>query len=114
MPPWLSAPFVLVGCVVAWRKRGNPLGWIILGIGVCLALGEDAGYYAVADYRLRHGSLPLGWVALLAQPTWAPGHSAGLAVFLFPDGQPPSRWIRWSACGACWPRAWCGSPPPSR
>jgi hypothetical protein len=60
LPPWLSAPFVLVGCVVAGRKPGNPLGWIILGIGVCLALSEDAGFYAVADYRLHHGGLPLG------------------------------------------------------
>jgi hypothetical protein len=108
LPPWLSAPFVLAGCVVAWRKRGNPLGWIILGIGVCLALSEDAGFYAVANYRLRHGSLPLGWVALLAQPTWAPAIVLfGLAVFLFPDGRPPSRWMRWMvwvvlAAGLVW------------
>jgi hypothetical protein len=96
LPPWLSAPFVLVGCVVAWRKPGNPLGWIILGIGVCLALSEDAGFYSVADYRLRHGGLPLGWVALLAQPSWAPAIVLfGLAVLLFPDGRPPSPWMRW-------------------
>jgi len=28
---------------------------------------QDAGFYAVADYRLRNRELPLGWVALLAQ-----------------------------------------------
>jgi hypothetical protein len=42
--------------VVAWRKPGNPLGWIFLGWAVLSALSQDASFYAVADYRLRHGS----------------------------------------------------------
>jgi hypothetical protein len=99
IPVWLSAPFALVGFVVAWRKPGNPLGWIILGLAAFLALSEDASYYAVADYRLRHGGLPFGWLALLAQPSWAPGIAlSGMAVLLFPDGRPPSsrwRWMVW-------------------
>ena len=46
--------------------------------------------------RLRHGGLPLGWVALLAQPSWAPGIVLfGLAILLFPDGRPPSPRLRW-------------------
>jgi hypothetical protein len=96
LPVWVSAPFAVVGFVVAWRKPGNPLGWIILGVAVFLALSEDASYYTVADYRLRHGGLPLGWVALLAQPGWAPGIVLfGLAILLFPDGRPPSPRLRW-------------------
>src|SRR6266516_1432528 len=96
LPVWVSAPFAVVGFVVAWRKPGNPLGWIILGTAVFLALSEDASFYAVADYRLRHGGLPFGWVALLAQPGWAPGIALfGLAVLLFPDGRPPSPRLRW-------------------
>jgi hypothetical protein len=96
VPVWISAPFAVVGFLVAWRKPGNPLGWIILATAVFLALSEDASYYAVADYRLRHGGLPLGWLALLAQPSWAPGIVLfGLAVLLFPDGRPPSPRLRW-------------------
>jgi hypothetical protein len=96
LPVWVSAPFAVVGFVLAWRKPGNPLGWIILGTAVFLALSEDASYYTVADYRLRHGGLPLGWAALLAQPGWAPGIVLfGLTVLLFPDGRPPSPRLRW-------------------
>jgi signal transduction histidine kinase len=96
VPVWVSAPFALVGFVVAWRKPGNPLGWIILGVAFFLTLSQDASYYTVADYRLRHGSLPLGWLALLAQPGWAPGIMLlGLAILLFPDGRPPSPRLRW-------------------
>ena len=96
VPVWISAPFAVVGFVVAWRKPGNPLGWIMLGVAVFLVLSEDASFYTVADYRLRHGGLPLGWVALLAQPGWAPGIVLlGLVVLLFPDGRPPSPRLRW-------------------
>ena len=99
LPVWISAPFAVVGFVLAWRKPGNPLGWVILGAAGCFALSEDASYYTVADYRLGHGGLPLGWLALLAQPGWAPGITLlGLVVVLFPDGRPPSsrwRWMVW-------------------
>jgi hypothetical protein len=98
-PVWVSVPFAVVGFVVAWRKPGNPLGWILLGGAVFLALSEDASYYTVADYKLHHGGLPLGWVAVLAQPGWAPAIVLlGLTFLLFPDGRPPSprwQWVLW-------------------
>ena len=108
VPVWVVAPFGIVGLVVAWRRPGNPLGWIMLGGAFFGALSEDASFYAVADYRLRHGGLPLGGLALLAQPGWAPAIMMfGLVVLLFPDGRlPTSRW-RWlarayAAAGLCW------------
>jgi hypothetical protein len=99
VPVWIAAAFGVAGFVVAWRKPRNPLGWVILAMAGFAALSEDAGFYAVADYRLRHGGLPLGWVALLAQVT---GRLEivllGLVFLLFPDGRPPSsrwRWLAW-------------------
>ena len=103
VPVWFSAAFGVVGFVVAWRKPRNPLGWMILAVAGCWALSEDASFYAVARYRLRHGGLPFGWAALLAQPAWAAAIVlTGLIVFLFPDGRLPSprwRWVLWPYLG---------------
>ena len=108
VPVWVSAAFAAVGWVLAFRRPANPLGWIMLGSAFFFALSEDASYYTVADYGLRHGDLPLGGVALLAQPGWAPGIVLlGLLLLLFPDGRlPSSRW-RWlvaayAAVAALW------------
>ena len=85
--------------MVASRKPRNPLGWIMLASAAVSSFSQDASFYMVADYRLRHGGLPLGWVAVLAQPGWAVSIVlTGLAVLLFPDGRPPSprwRWVLW-------------------
>jgi hypothetical protein len=108
VPVWVSAAFAAAGWVLAFRRPANPLGWIMLGGAFFFALSEDASYYTVADYGLRHGDLPLGAVALLAQPGWAPGIVLlGLLILLFPDGRlPSSRW-RWlvaayAAVAALW------------
>ena len=103
VPVWFSAAFAVAGFVVARRRPRNPLGWIILAVAGFFALSEDASFYVVAAYRLRHGGLPLGWVALLGQPAWAPAIVLlGLVVFLFPDGRLPSprwRWALWAYLG---------------
>jgi hypothetical protein len=99
-PLTISAPFWVLGGLLAWRKPGNPIGWLVLGLAGFLTLSEVASFYAVADYRLHGGGLPLGWLALLAQPGWAPGiASSGLIILLFPDGRLPSPRWRW----ALWP-----------
>ena len=93
---YLAPLFGVVGFVVAWRKPGNPLGWLLLAAVGFLVLSGDASAYALAGYRVRHGGLPLGWVAVLLQPSWAPAIALfGLSVLLFPDGRLPGRRWRW-------------------
>ena len=105
---WTFTPFGVVGFVVAWRKPRNPLGWCLLGLVVAGALSDDGSLYAIAAYRVRHGTLPLGWVAMLAQPGWALLIVLiGLTVLIFPDGTLPSprlRWVLWLylAMGLVW------------
>jgi hypothetical protein len=105
---WTYTPFGVVGFVVAWRKPRNPLGWCLLGLAVAGALSGDGSLYAIAAYRVRPGTLPLGWVAMLAQPGWAIVIVLiGLTVLIFPDGTLPSprlRWVLWLylAMGLVW------------
>ena len=104
----LYLAFAVVGVVVAAHQPGNPIGWALLGVGVLFTLSGAAGVYTVFDYRMRHGTLPLGWLAVLLQPSWAPAVAlAGLSLLLFPDGRFPSRrWrpVRWAylAAGGLW------------
>ena len=104
----LAPVFGVLGFVVAWRKPGNPLGWLLLGAVGFLVLSGAAGSYAVAVYRQHHPGLPLGWVAVLLQPGWAPAIALfGLTVLLFPDGRLPGprwRWALWAylAVAALW------------
>jgi hypothetical protein len=82
------------------NAASGSVGWIMLGGAFFFALSEDASYYTVADYGLRHGDLPLGALALFAQPGWAPGIVLlGLLILVFPDGRLPSsrwRWLIWA------------------
>ncbi len=92
---WEFAPFGVVGFVIAWRRPGNALGWCLVGATVAGALSDDGSFYALAAYRVRHGTLPLGWVAMLAQPGWAiTVVLIGVAVLIFPDGRPASPLLR--------------------
>jgi hypothetical protein len=108
VPVWVSAAFAVVGLVLAWRRPANALGWIMVGSALFFAVSEDASYYTVAEYGLRHGDLPLGGLALLVQPGWAPGIVLlGLVVLVFPDGRLPSARWRWlvlafAAVAALW------------
>ncbi len=87
-------PGVGVGTVLAARRPRNPLGWILLAIFLLAA--APISQYAVLDYRMHHGMLPLGWVAVAlvgAWPIWLV--LIAILLWLFPDGQlPPGRWRR--------------------
>jgi hypothetical protein len=89
------ATFGGVGVVVAVRQPRNVMGWILIGIPVCLVLNTDMSAYAAIDYRVHPGRLPLGPLAVQLQPSWAPAVVLlGLAILLFPDATLPSIWWR--------------------
>jgi hypothetical protein len=91
----VALAFAAVGLLVALRQPRNPMGWLLLAAGVLIATNFAAAFYLILDYRLGH-HVPLPALALLVQPSWAPGIvSFGLAVLLFPDGRLPSPKLRW-------------------
>jgi hypothetical protein len=82
---------VAIGMLIAVRRPGNPIGWILLGCGVCFSLQTGSVAYSILDYGLHHGAWPFGRLALALQASWAPGLVlvAG-CLWLFPDGHLPS------------------------
>jgi hypothetical protein len=86
--------FSLPGVVVARRQPGNPIGWILVGLGVLVTFYTDAGRYAVFDYHAHHGDLLFGpAAALVASGLWTGEFLVlPLVILLFPDGRLPRRW----------------------
>jgi hypothetical protein len=105
----LTAVLAGVGLVVAWHLPRNPMGWLLLGSGVFFMFDATASPLEVVDYRL-HEHLPLGPVAVILQPSWAPAIALfGLAFLLFPDGKPASPGWRWLVrCYAAVSALWIG------
>jgi hypothetical protein len=88
--PMVSA--VAVGTLVAVRRPGNPIGWMLLAIFLFLA--APTAEYAILDYRMHHGTLPFGGAAVVLAEA-GPMFLVLLVVllWLFPDGRlPPGRW----------------------
>jgi hypothetical protein len=89
-------PATVVATLLAARRPRNPIGWLLLAI---IIVGfNPSSQYIVLDYRMHHGTLPLGWVAVVLQECW-PLFLVFIAILLwiFPDGRLPSgRWHRWS------------------
>jgi hypothetical protein len=103
---WFVALLIAVlGLVIARRQPANPLGWLLMGFSVWVALYDLAGGYAVLDYHFHHGDLPLGpAAALIASELWIVMFLAlPLVVLLFPDGRLPSRWrmVLWGYLAIC-------------
>jgi hypothetical protein len=96
---WVTAsgfalPGAATGAVVAARRPGNPLGWLLLAF---FAFGAvPFSNYVFLDYGLHHGTLPLGRAAValaVSWPVWL--FLIALLLWLFPDGRlPRDRWRR--------------------
>jgi signal transduction histidine kinase len=96
--PFLVAAIVapaVVGALIATRRPGNPIGWILVLGGLSLAVVLEAQTYALLALDVYPGSLPGGsWAALVASQ-WPLFFVWPVAVaFVFPDGRLPSRkWL---------------------
>ena len=89
----VALPTTGVGVLLAARRPGNPIGWLLLT--VLLLTADPAAVYAIVDYRLHHGSLPLGWMAVLFLAGPLVNVLMATALWLFPDGRlPAGRWHR--------------------
>jgi hypothetical protein len=88
--PMVSA--AVVGTLVAARRPSNPIGWMLLAIFLFAA--APTGGYAILDYRMHHGTLPFGWVAVVFHVAWPMFLVlVTILLWLFPDGRlPPGRW----------------------
>ena len=78
--------FATVGALLAWKKPGNPIGWLLSGSGLAYAVG---GFSQLLIHFPRTRTLGnwLGWTWLLGLGLCV------LVVLLFPAGSLPSR--RW-------------------
>jgi hypothetical protein len=96
--PWvvIALAFAVVGVVVARRQPHNSMGWLLLAVALVLILSYVGTTYSVIDYRVHHGSLPFGLVAVCLGELWVTAIMLiALPVLLFPSGHLPSR--KWRA-----------------
>jgi hypothetical protein len=84
----------LLGMLVVRRQPRNPEGWLLLGPAVWVMVVLDSGLYAVFDYRIHHGDLPLGYTAVLLRGTIGEPlvFVFALVILLFPEGRLTRRW----------------------
>ena len=88
--------FGLLGGLVADRRPANGVGWLLLTIGACHALGLVGGEYGYRGVVTDPGSLPLAPLAVwLSLWIWVPAYTLlpTVLVLLVPTGRIPSR--RW-------------------
>jgi hypothetical protein len=95
-----AVPATAVGTLLAARRPRNPIGWMLLAIIIVEI--SPASQYLILDYRMHHGALPLGWVAVVLQECWPMFLVlTSLLLWLFPDGTlPKGRWHRPAAVAA--------------
>jgi signal transduction histidine kinase len=95
----MVAGYSTIGAVIASRTKGNPIGWLLMSVGVGFLLGGMTDEYLTFAYRRgwddRALTTFIGWLtnwvflALVLPIPWI--------LLLFPDGMLPSR--RWRPVG---------------
>jgi hypothetical protein len=95
-----------VGAVLASRRPAHPVGWLLLGVGLGLAVNITVEPYVKYGLLVRPGSLPAArYLAGLTYVTifiWL--SCAGFVLLLTPTGSLPSpRWRWWARVAAAAP-----------
>jgi len=111
----LAVGYSTVGAVVASRRPGNPVGWVLCSIGLSWGVAHFTSEYATYALLAAPGSLPDAEAAAwIYSWVWVPG--LGIIVFLpllFPNGRLSSpRWrpFAWLSVLLTGPeRSWRGS-----
>jgi signal transduction histidine kinase len=86
-----------VGLLVAFRRPGHPIGWLLLANAFLLTTIGFAQAYAAYALQEQPGALPgPEWAVLWDQSAWPLLFAVLIAIaFVFPDGRLPSpRWRR--------------------
>lgn len=99
------AAYSAVGALVASRRPGNAIGWVLSGIALTWAIEQLAFGYATYAIRTHPGSLPAGAFAALTYWSifFVTEFLITLLFLLYPDGKAPSRqWriVGWVAAAA--------------
>ena len=104
-PDRFMVAYPVVGAVLASRRRSNPIGWLVLGVGIVTAARALAGEYALHALAGPSHPPPGVWTAWFVG--WSlyllfPGGLLTFLLLLFPGGRPlTARWwaVGWAAAG---------------
>jgi hypothetical protein len=90
-----------VGAILAARRPRNPIGWLVLSLGISLVIYPFVAMYTATGLFVAPGRLPwVRQVAWVGNWVWVPAHACtALMLLLFPVGRLPSpRWrpVAWT------------------
>jgi hypothetical protein len=95
-----------VGALVASRRPGHPVGWLLLGVGLAVAVNVLVEPYVQYGLLVRPGSLPAArhLVGIVYSTFFVALSCAGFVLLLTPTGSLPSpRWRWWARVAAVAP-----------